>query len=281
MNNGFIVVVLSVFIAACTPHTAQLIEKADTLAQQHHFERALIQGGDFQFYTQARIAGGSQAAIVYIEGDGRAWLSRTRPSLNPTPQKPLALYLATADNRYDSIVYLARPCQFMMAGDDPACQQKYWTGSRYAEEIIAAYDMLLDELKQRHRFKQFHFVGFSGGATVAALLASRRDDVVSLRTVAGNLDTVAFTRIHRVSPTKDSLNPVDVAARLVDLPQRHYIGISDHVVPRDLADAFVFAMGEPHCADVEMKEAEHIEGWSALWPSLINEPLPCEKVMAY
>ena len=271
-----------VLVAGCMTTTETLIDQADSTGVDNQFEKQFMRGGFFQFYTQSKIDSHSRRnrqAVIYIEGDGRAWLSRTRPSLNPTPRHPLSLLLATSDNIHEMIFYLARPCQFMMSGDDPHCQKKYWTSHRYAEEVVAAYDDLLRQLKQQYQLQQFHLVGFSGGAAIAALVAARRDDVVSLRTVAGNLDTVLFTQLHQVSPTTESLNPVDVAERLSTIPQIHFVGLNDKVSPRDLADSYLAAMPVSSCAVISLQDAKHAAGWLALWPQLLVQPMPCELVV--
>ena len=47
----------------------------------------------------------SDTLVVYIEGDGFAWSSRTRPSDNPTPKHPLAFFLACEDQSFN-VLYL-------------------------------------------------------------------------------------------------------------------------------------------------------------------------------
>ena len=51
--------------------------------------------------------------------------------------------------------------------------------------------------------------GFSGGGGAAALLAAMRQDVVFLGTIAGNLDTEAWTQLQGISPLAEPLlNPI-------------------------------------------------------------------------
>jgi hypothetical protein len=50
---------------------------------------------------------------------------------------------------------------------------------------------------------------FCWAILVASLVAARRHDVVRLVTVAGNLDHLAWTTLHGVSPLTGSLNPAD------------------------------------------------------------------------
>lgn len=67
----------------------------------------------------------------------------------------------------------------------------------------------MDALKQRFGATRLTLVGYSGGAAVAALLATRRNDVARLVTVDGNLDHRAWTAHHRVTPLTGSLNPAE------------------------------------------------------------------------
>ncbi|MEX2353586.1 MAG: alpha/beta hydrolase, partial [Gammaproteobacteria bacterium] len=50
--------------------------------------------------------------VVYIEGDGRAYVSRHRVSADPVPRNPLAFRLAVVDPS-PAVIYIARPCQFV------------------------------------------------------------------------------------------------------------------------------------------------------------------------
>lgn len=75
--------------------------------------------------------------VVYLEGDGRAWASRTIISADPTPVKPLAMWLARADGR-PNVAYLARPCQYGGAGQSP-CSPRYWSSHRFAPKWSLAF----------------------------------------------------------------------------------------------------------------------------------------------
>ncbi len=54
--------------------------------------------------------------VVYIEGDGRAYVNRRTPSNDPTPGNPMALRLALADPSL-RVLYLGRPCQYTRGGE--------------------------------------------------------------------------------------------------------------------------------------------------------------------
>jgi pimeloyl-ACP methyl ester carboxylesterase len=174
------------------------------------------------------------------------------------------------------VAYLARPCQYLDAAGDPSCQPEFWTSHRFAPEVIAATDQALTTLLALTSTSSLQLVGYSGGGAVAALVAAQRDDVVGLRSVAGNLDHQLWTARHRVDPLAGSLNPVAVAARLRGLPQLHFVGGKDKVVPAVLAESFLAAQGAGSCAAVvAVAGAGHATGWADSWPTLLATPFPC------
>lgn len=214
---------------------------------------------------------------VYIEGDGLAWLGRSKPSPDPTPINPVALSLAQADS-YPNLIYLARPCQYNRMKDGAACPDDYWKGARFAPVVIDALNTALDDIKRRYAFQKLELIGFSGGAAVALLLAARRGDVVNLRTVVGVLDTEVFSRIHEVSPLVQSLNPAAVAGRIATIPQLHFTGGRDETVPKGVYESFRRATGSSRCVrHMEVAEATHESGWAARWPTLLAEMPACSQ----
>lgn len=214
---------------------------------------------------------------VYIEGDGNSWKTRYKLSNNPTPKQPVALKLAITDPR-SHVVYLARPCQYTPLALDPQCQSQYWSSHRYAQEVIDATNDVLDQIKTKMHNHHFVLIGFSGGASVATLICQRRDDIAGLITVAGDLDHGALNRYHHTSSLRGSLNPSRFAAKLKDLPQQHWSGSQDHVVPTWVAQAFVKEVNHPACAKAHiLKGATHHKGWEAHWPEILQKPLTCEE----
>jgi hypothetical protein len=223
------------------------------------------------------LAGGrnaGKALTVYLEGDGLAWYSYTRPSTDPTPVTPMALMLAMGQDDGPAAA-LARPCQYMTAGTAGACDSRYWTSHRFAPEVIAATNEAISRLKALSGASSLRLVGFSGGAAVAVLVAAKRDDVQELITVAGNLDHAAWTRLHRIDPLSGSLNPLDVAPALARLPQRHFVGSRDEVIPERIAQGFLVKQGKTACASLYRVEGlDHSQGWPERWPELLrSQPL--------
>lgn len=209
---------------------------------------------------------------VYIEGDGFAWASASQPSSDPTPRNAVAMQLARMDET-ENIIYLARPCQYsarLAAGCD---ENRWWTSARYSREVVDRYHAILTQIKAGQGSGRFELVGYSGGAAIAAILAAERSDIVSLRTVAGNLDSEYVNQIHHVSAMPESLNPVQFASAL-HIPQLHFRGLHDQVVPQAVVQRFMGVQLTSCARMVEIGQADHYHGWQALWPQLLEKPLP-------
>jgi len=264
-------------VNACTPtiardSTAKHIASPALMVERH------ISARPFVITAFERAHKRHAPATVYIEGDGLNWISRTQKSLDPTPTNPVALHLASMD-KSKNVIYLARPCQYSKLTDtSKPCPNKYWTGEKYAPEVIAAMDQALENVKHTYNITEFNLVGYSGGANIAAYLAERRNDVASLRTVAGNLNHRLHSEVHQVSYLKPvSLNAVNIAPALADMPQRHFIGGQDEIVPPAIVHSFTEAVGSDKCIhETFIQEAEHEEGWVKKWPELLRQPVACK-----
>jgi hypothetical protein len=248
-------------------------ERADALAQRAGLQRERIHTRPFVLTAFTRIARADRPLTVYIEGDGLAWISRSEPSLDPTPRNPTGLALAAADPA-PNVAYLARPCQFTAMPANPDCAIPYWTGKRFAPEVVDSLDHAIDQLAARVPGQRIDLVGYSGGGALAVLIAARRSDIGSIRTVAGNLDDEFVNRLHQVSPMPESANPVDVASRVAAIAQIHFSGSADTVVPTEVATRFVDAVGG-RCARVDVvPEIAHDGDWVRVWPALLRiEPV--------
>ena len=263
-------------LAACAgaPAPAEREAKANEIAGANGFATATLQTARFDLLSRVRGAASGGLLTVYIEGDGLAWERRDRRSSDPTPVNPIAMKLAAADPA-SAVAYLARPCQY--TGGDAArnCRSDLWTTERYGEESVSAMNEALDKLKENAGASRLALVGYSGGGTIAALLAARRTDVAWIKSVASPLDTDAFATFHKVTPLSGSLNPANSAARLKDLPQIHYVGQKDDVVPAAINRRFLARMGETSCAElVTIAGMDHAR-WDEVWRSLASEKPDC------
>ena len=191
--------------------------------------------------------------------------------------KPMMLRLASMDTA-ENIVYLARPCQY---SDDPSCNSSYWSNKRFSEEVVSSMNEAVDHFRQRSNAKEIHLIGYSGGAAVAALIAARRQDIASLRTIAGNLDPNTLTHFHHSSPLNGSLDPMTEAPKLSQIPQRHFVGLDDKVVPPLIARNYLNKSGNSRCVKVvELKGVAHDTGWVERWRELLEMPMNCAEESA-
>ncbi|SCK24697.1 alpha/beta fold hydrolase [Vogesella sp. LIG4] len=247
---------------------------AAALAAPAGLKREQVATGQFVLTAFARITRADQALTVYIEGDGLAWLSRSQASTDPTPLAATGLALAAVDPAAN-VVYLARPCQFTPMELNPGCSEPYWTGKRFAPEVIASMSAAVSHFAAQVPGQRIHLVGYSGGGAVAVLMAARRSDIASIRTVAGNLDSELVNRLHHVSPMPESENPAAFAAQIAKIPQLHFSGADDTVVSPEVADYFIQLTGG-RCAQARTVPAmTHSGDWSRVWPALLAQAPAC------
>lgn len=263
----------AVLLGGCASDVPARLDGAAAIARGGGLSATRMAGGAFTLAVFHRVADPAAPLTVYIEGDGAAWESRRRLSADPTPREATGLRLAAADPG-PNVVYIGRPCQYGGATHDAACHPRYWSSHRFAPEVIAATGAVLDAALARFGGRGVDLVGYSGGGAIAALLAARRSDVHSLRTVAGTLDHAAVSRLHGVTPLGGSLNPMDEVRRLRGLPQVHFSGAADTIVPPAIAAAFATAAG-PCARAVTVPGADHGDGWASRWPRLLAEAPRC------
>lgn len=250
----FTALVLSLTLAGCSLMGMQPPSSAPLVTAPAGFTLRQITAGPFTLVAHEKIRSPGQVAAVYIGGDG--------------PDAGVAPALAARD-KSANVIFLTRPCQ-----NDAPCAPEFRGVKRFSPEVIAAVGTALDTLKKQHNFFGFNLVGFSAGATVAALVAAQRTDVLSLRTVAGNLDTAVYGRLHHLPVLDGSLNPVDVAAKLLPLGQKHFVGARDKIVTPDVGNSFIEASGRPDCLGLTVIDtAGHTDGWAEIWPDLLEQPL--------
>ncbi|MCC6597760.1 MAG: hypothetical protein IT559_03105 [Alphaproteobacteria bacterium] len=223
-----------------------------------------IDAGPFHLMSFERMHEREQVATIYIEGDGKSNESLNKTLFDATPVNPVALHMATKD-KAANVAYLARPCQYTDSfehekNDETYCGKEFWAGNQYHPEILSAYNTVLDKIKGRYGITAFHLIGYDSGATIAASLAGERQDVLSLRSVAGKFDM-------------QTLTPRLPALRFI--PQQHFIGGADLTVPPAILHNYLQALEPTDCADYAMiQEAEHEKGWVDKWPELLRAKPP-------
>ncbi len=274
----FALIFLCIIVSACSNGSVnKRLLLADNIASSNMMEGSLVKTDGFSIMTYQKILSDNTPMNVYIEGDGFAWVSPKRLSSNPTPRNPIALRLASLDNS-PNVVYLARPCQYVNLKTSKLCEAKFWHGSKYSKSVVDSLGQAIDRIKAKEKVKDVNLVGFSGGGGIVAILAATRSDVLSFRSVAGNLNHVAFNRYHKVDQLNDSLNAADFVNKLSNIPQMYISGEGDKVVPpfiaRDFAENVYSTAG---CVNiVDLPEVTHHKGWEKHWHELITKPLKCQ-----
>ena len=246
-------------------------EAALSRAAGADFSIASLQVGEFDLVTFHRGLAGARFVTVYIEGDGRVARTRTQLSDDPTPRSPVGLDLALADPS-PAVLYLSRPCQYLTETELAHCDSRYWSLARYSEAVVSATDQAIDWALHASGMSEptVGLVGYSGGGAIAALVAARRTDVDWLVTVAGNLDHKTWTEIHALTPLRDSLNPVDFAEFLAEIPQHHLIGENDKNITSAVAKSYMRAFSDQHQISLRpVPGFTHHCCWIDIWPEAL------------
>ncbi|MEO5376306.1 MAG: hypothetical protein H7832_00755 [Magnetococcus sp. DMHC-6] len=256
---------------SCTPSWMVRWQEASELAQHSGFSSVEWETGFFHLRGFLRILKEpSDLLVVYIEGDGRAWLNQRTPSKNPSPTNPIALKLALQDPS-SKVLYVSRPCQFV-DNISKECDVRYWTSHRYSQEVIVAMARVIDVVKAQTKTDSIALVGYSGGGTVATLIARERKDIAWLLTIAANLDVAMWTKWHGVSSMPDSLDPAEDTSTLQHIPQIHFIGAQDRIVPPEVTYAFQNKFADPKTISVRVIASfDHQCCWVKEWPRILSK----------
>ena len=235
-NLNLLTIILGLTVGGCAPDAAMRSNIIQKEAETAKWSKRIVRAAPFQIATfMPQQIAPTDTVYVYIEGDGLAWRDSATPSSNPTPVNPVSLQLALRHGA--GAAYIGRPCQYTT--DDPACAtSKWWTSHRFAPEVISSTSLAIDTIKQAYHAQHVNLIGYSGGGAVVALVAAKRTDVIALVTVAGNLDTDAWTKLHGVKPLTGSLNPANDWVALQTIPQIHYVGADDKNVPLAVAESY-------------------------------------------
>ncbi len=245
-------------------------ETAQRIAAPAWMIKRDISASPFILRAYERIHDRGGVANIYIEGED------TLADSSRTPFNPVALHLASKD-KAENLIYLARPCQYTeMLDPAESCKTSYGKDARFSEDVIASYDIALNDIAKRYDISMFNVIGYSGGGAIATLLAAKRSDIVSLRTVAGILDHETYSDVATAPSFTKSLNPVNEASTLTKMPQYHFIGGRDNVVTPAVLHSYLQSMPPTNCVQTMMvQEADHTIGWVDKWPELLKLPVSC------
>lgn len=258
-----------VFLISCAQNNQKIIEKTNDIFAKQKMLPQIYQTKNFTIFTAQKISDPKQDLRIYLEGDGKAYANDHGPSFDPTPTSYFLPNLIAQDN-FANIIYIARPCQYITS---QKCQEKYWTNARFAPEIIDA----IDEILQNFPDKKLQLIGYSGGGAIAQYLAARHNNISNIRTIAGNLDHQKFCDIHAVPRLSGSLRSEENFYKLEKIPQIHFVGTKDKVVPPIIAQEYLEKLSQKNCTKIiEVEGAKHSLGWQEKWQGLLAMQPQCQ-----
>lgn len=212
---------------------------------------------------------------IYLEGDGNPWFKGREPAINPTTRNPIALKLMLRDPQPS--IYLNRPCYALLIEDEShnsqirhshQCPPELWTSDRYSQEVVNVMNEALDTIKVQTGAKHFSIVGYSGGGSLAVLIASSRDDVIKVMSIAANLDHTKWTQHFGYLPLDGSLNPVDYFPLPNSTERWHLIAKKDSTIPANiLIPAATLDVGSRL---IEYEKFDHRCCWEKFWPDILR-----------
>lgn len=258
-----IVSIIVILLTGCGPVPTAKVASSNGFKAKH------IQTAPFNLATYQKITRPGADVNIYIEGDGRAWIAKSMLSRDPSPQASTVMQLAALDPS-PNVVYLARPCQYSPQDLKTVCKPKYWSQARYSPTVVQAINVAINKIKLQSKSKRVNLIGYSGGGTLAVLVAAKRKDIASIRTIAGNLDLRTMDKIHRTTPLAESIDPMSVAASVKHIPQLHFCGAKDKVVPPIIAMNFMHAAQLNPKQVIIVKDASHDHNWNKHWPELLK-----------
>ncbi len=245
--------------AGCTSPTG----KYDGAAAGVNFAGEVIQGGRFhhKIYRNGHDAGGG-VLHVFIEGDASVKQALRSSPPDPTPRHPLMLHLMQKDE--SGAILLGRPCYHGLFTID-GCEIRHLGPERYSPEIVKSMIAALQSELDHSGATRVILVGYSGGGTLAFLMAAQFPGVAALVTLAGNLDSAALVTHHHSPALSGSLDPADLPALPRSIRQLHFFGSKDENVPASLAQKTLTRQG---AAPIIMQGFDHECCWRDIWPDI-------------
>ncbi len=248
------------FLIGCSSDQVR-INKAFDLAKQANYTPSVINSSQFpiQVFTQNY---NSKHAVIYLEGDGLVLNRYGEVALNSTPTDPMAVRLASVDTRPFTKIVINRPFHYVESTNPDS---KYWTTARFAPEVIQSILEALKTLQQQFHFESVELVAYSGGASVALLLAPYLKNIKRIVSFAGNLDHISWTTYHDTQPLFESLDPMENKQVISKIPQIHFLGLSDANTTIDLGKAYKRQINSDKISIVPIAGFDHDSNWPSVW----------------
>ena len=249
-------------ISGCSSSSSVFSERAKQLG----FHAMQIQGSNFKhtLYENNKLKKG--LLHVYLGGDGTPWFEGRYITEDPTPQNLIMLNLMKQDK--EQSIYLGRPCYHQKIMP-PNCKKPLWTNKRYSRTVVNSMVTALSRYNQKYDIKEVRLFGFSGGGTLAMLLAPRLHGITTVVTLAGNLDTDAWTKYHGYLPLIGSLNPANEPPLPSNIQQYHLVASLDKNIPSFIVKPVV--KRQKNTWFTLLNNANHNCCWGKVWPKILSK----------
>ncbi len=253
---------LILVIVSCATPAVHFKQEAKRLG----FIQTIVQGTDFKHVVYTNNAQSKGDVLhVYLDGDGTPWVNNRWVSEDPTPKNPMLLRLMSLDPA--PTAYLGRPCYHGFSDTVP-CEPSLWTDKRYSTIVVKTMAVALEQILKLVRTKTVVLIGYSGGGTLAMLLAPQIQNLGGIVTIAGNLDIETWSSLHSYAPLLGSMNPAQQHPLDPKLFQLHLAGGKDQNVPVNLIQPTVFLQYSAEL--IVIPEFDHICCWEKIWPSVLK-----------
>tara|TARA_R110002073_G_scaffold331662_1_gene516702 strand:- start:94 stop:909 length:816 start_codon:yes stop_codon:yes gene_type:complete len=263
-NRFYPVQLILLFLTACSTPSELIRQQAES----HGFQPQIISSNLFihAVYKKKTFCA-DNTVHVYIPGDGNPWRSRHRVALDPTPRYSLMLDLMALDN-VASTQYLGRPC-YLGQYKNNSCHALHWTHWRYSEDVVSSLQNVLHQQLSRFPECKATLIGYSGGGTLAMLIAPQLPQVSTVITIAGNLNVNAWSKMHAYSPLQGSLDPAEQLPLPSRIKQWHLLGGMDDNVPASISRQVI--QDQPNAEILYFDKFTHQCCWKAIWPSVLKK----------
>jgi hypothetical protein len=255
-NLIYLVVITCVLTACATP--AQYFE---TEAKNNGFIAKTVTGQLFEHRVYANwqsIQPLNDQLHVYLDGDGRPGKQ------DPTSRNPLILSLMVQDP-FPSIL-LGRPC-YHIINVSSLCDETLTTSKRYSQKIVDSMVVALNHWLIQYPAKKVILIGYSGGGTLAVLMADKVSSIKTVLTVVANLDTEAWSLAHGYPVLTQSLNPIKQKKLPNHIRQIHLAGENDDVVPAYIIKAYAEQQLQTYQVFFEF---DHQCCWAQIWQKILQ-----------
>jgi hypothetical protein len=238
-------------------------ERAQQLAQSADLSGRIMSGTDFRHETFSRIPESADRLFVFIDGDGNPYTEGGAVvSPDPSPRRPLALQWAAQTPA--PVLYVARPCEFRTLRD-PGCTPRLWTTLRYSASVVGSLSAIVNQVVAARHVRAVILIGYSGGGTLAVLMAGQVKHLAAVVTIAAVLDTDAWTTHHAYLPLEGSLNPATQPPLPMGLRHIYLIGGRDDNTPEGLNARYLNANSS---LVWRYPQFDHVCCWTAQWPAI-------------